>query len=92
MARTAGQVEEYIRGEFLAQRDHIERLAPGELAAYAALVATIEQTTEDLEECRSKPMEERKLPNEKILLDILAKASSEIRAYKSKMCPRPKRR
>lgn len=92
MARTAGQVEEYIRGEFLAQRDHIERLAPGELAAYAALVATIEQTTEDLEECRKKTLEERKLANEKILLDILAKASAEMRAYKSKMCPRQKRR
>ena len=92
MARTAGQVEEYIRGEFLAQRDHIERLAPGELAAYAALVATVEKTIEDLEESRSKPLEERKLPNEKILLDILAKASAEIRAYKSKMCPRPTRR
>lgn len=92
MARDAGQVAEYIRGEFLAKGDHIERLAEGELAAYAALVATVEQTTEDLEYSRTKPLDERKLANEKILLDILAKASAEIRAYKSKMCPRQKRR
>lgn len=92
MARSAGQVAEHIRGEFLAKDDSVERLAEGELDAYAALVATVEQTIEDLEESRKKPLDERKLANEKILLDILAKASAEMRAYKSKMCPRQKRR
>lgn len=92
MARTARQVFDAIRGEFLAKGDNIERLVEDELLAYSALVASVEKTTEDLEECRAKPLEERKLSNEKILLDILAKASAEIRAYKSKMRPRPKRR
>lgn len=92
MARTAKQVFDDIRGEFLAKEDNIERLVEDELLAYAALVATVEKTVEDMEACRAKPLEERKLPNEKILLDILTKASAEIRAYKSKMRPRPKRR
>ena len=92
MARTAEEIADYMRGEFLAKQDNIERLAEGELAAYAALVATVEKTIEDLEESRAKPLEERKLANEKILLDILAKASAEIRAYRSKMLPRQKRR